>query len=171
MRQTRATYVKDLKEWELPRSEDLEDRLVDELIARARIPYFDRERLGDQLHGVLAGDLRELAQSVVNETIEYWLKGLADGNDGRFPEFSVEFPYLEREENVDALTVAYVVANEDGTRTELLRTTLTQVFERCFETQNSSADRRFRARVIAAELRALAATVDDAEPARFRRRS
>jgi hypothetical protein len=74
---------------------------------------------------------------MVNETIEYWLRGLADGNDGRFPELSVEFPYLERDEEVDALTVAYVIANEDGTRTELLRTTLGQVLERALGEEES----------------------------------
>jgi hypothetical protein len=98
MPQTRVTYVKDLKGWELPRSEDLQDQLLEELIAKARIPYFDRDSLGDEFQHRLVDGLRELTQSMVNETIEYWLRGLADGHDGRFPELSVEFPYLERDE-------------------------------------------------------------------------
>ncbi len=169
MGQTRITYVTDLKGWELPRSEDLEDRLLNQLIARARIPYFDRDRLGDQFHGRLIAGLRELAQSMVNETIEYWLRGLANGHDGQFPELSVEFPYLEREENVDALTLAYVVDNEDGSRTELLRTTLSQVLERCREEEDSSADRKSRARAMAAELRALAGKIDGVRQTSIRR--
>jgi hypothetical protein len=171
MPQTRVTYINDLKGWELPRSEDLEDQLLDELIAKARIPYFDRDRLGDEFQHRLIDGLRELVQSMVNETLEYWLKGLADGWDGQFEEVAVEFPYLERDENVDPLTVTYVVANEDGTRTELLRTTLGQVLDRCFESENSTAaDRKPRARVIAAELRALAAKIDGAQPMSFPRR-
>jgi len=50
--------------------------------------------------------LRELAVTTVNETIEYWLKGLIDGNNGQFPEVSFEFPYLERNDNTEALTVS-----------------------------------------------------------------
>jgi len=155
-------YVTDLKAWELPRLADLEDDLVDQLLAELP-PGFDRERLGEDLYERFMARLRELAQTVVNETIEYWLKGLVDGNNGRHPELCVEVPYLERGEEVDALTVAYAVDNENGTRSELLRTTLSAVLFRCMQ-QRGPTNRDRRARVVAAELRSLAARIEGAVP-------
>lgn len=111
-------YVTALKEWELPRLNDLEDKLLDDLVAKAPARYLNRERLGEELYGWFLDRLRELVQPAVNETIEYWLKGLADGNDGDSPQLCIEFPFLQRLENVEALTVAYCVDNQDGTRTE-----------------------------------------------------
>ncbi len=35
-------------------------------------------------------------KTAVNETIEYWLKGLGDGNDGRWPELTVELTSASR---------------------------------------------------------------------------
>jgi hypothetical protein len=155
----RVKYVTDLKAWQLPRLEDLEDSLIDELRAQAP-PGFDREGLGEALHDRFLMRLRELAQTAVNETIEYWLKGLVDGNDGKYPELCVEFPFIERGEEVDALTLAYAVDNEDGTRMELLRTTLTQALVRCMEGKPAPAGLQTRARIVAAELRALAERIE-----------
>jgi hypothetical protein len=165
MDQHRMKYVTDLKAWELPRLQDLEDRLVEELIAEVP-PGFDRSRLGEKLYNRFLRRLRELAQTVVNETIEYWLKGLADGNDGAFPELCLEFPYLERGEEMDALTVVYSVDNEGGTRTELVRTTLSEALMRCMEQEPGPGDMRVRAGIVAAELRALAERIEGSTPAR-----
>ena len=165
MDQHRMKYVTDLKTWELPRLQDLEDRLVEELIAEVP-PGFDRSRLGEKLYNRFLQRLRELAQTVVNETIEYWLKGLADGNDGAFPELSLEFPYLERGEEMDVLTVVYSVDNEGGTRTELVRTTLSEALMRCMEQEPAPGDMRVRAGIVAAELRALAERIEGSAPAR-----
>jgi hypothetical protein len=105
-----------------------EIKLVDDLMAaKPRVTYFDREHLGEELHAQFLDRLRELAGTAVIETIDYWMKSLADGNDGEFPEFCFEFPYPQRCEDIDALTVAYCVDNEDGTRTELNRVTLERV--------------------------------------------
>lgn len=166
MGRERGGYVTDLKGWELPRLQDLEDKLVEELVAEAP-SGFDRKGLGEELYDRFLHRLRELAQTVINETIEYWLKGLADGNGGAFPEFCVAFPYLERADAVDALTVVYSVDNENGTRTELVRTTLADAVMRYVEHDSAAPDdMRHRARVFAAELRALAARIEGASPAR-----
>jgi hypothetical protein len=152
-------YVGDLKTWELPRLEDLEERVVAEFAGKARMLFLDRERSEEQLHTLFLDRLRELAGVAVNEVVEYWIKGLADGNDGQFPEFCVELPYLERGENTDSLTLAYCVDNEDGTRTELNRVTLERVLARILEGDVGTSS---QLRVVAAELRALAARVEQA---------
>lgn len=152
-------YVGDLKTWDLPRLEDLEEKVVAEFADKARIVFLDRERSEGQLHTLFLDRLRELVGVAVNEVVEYWVKGLADGNDGQFPEFCVELPYLERGENTDALTFAYCVDNEDGTRTELNRVTLERVLVRILEGDVGTSS---QLRVVAAELRALAARVEQA---------
>lgn len=100
---------------------------------------------------------------VVNEAIEYWLKGLTDGQDGEYPELCVEFPYLQHNESVDALTMDYCVDNQDGTRTRLhridLRTALTGLVERMHA---SGVERTLAKIVVAAELRALAQQLESA---------
>jgi hypothetical protein len=158
-------YVAELKDWELPRLADREDDLVDKLLKIAPTGY-DRERLGDMLYDWLMQELRKLAQVAVNETIEYWLKGLADGNNTRQPDLCVEFPYLERGEDVDALTIAYAVDNQDGTRTELLRTTLADALERCLAAEHELPDKRRRMRILAAELKTLAQRIEGTVPMR-----
>ena len=158
-------YVTDLKGWQLPRLEDLEDELVAKL--RAEAPRgLDCEGLGAALYDQFLIRLRELVQTAVNETIEYWIKGLVDGNDGAYPELCVEFPYIERAEEVDPLTVAYAVDNEDGSRTELLRTTLTAALLRCLESEPPRKDRGHRTRALIAELRVLAERVEGVLAAR-----
>ena len=154
-------YVRDLKAWELPRLDDLEAKLVDELTARAPKVFGEREGVNEELYTLFFDRLREMAGAAVNEIIEYWLKGLADGNDGQFPEFCVEFPYLERNENTDSLTLAYCVDNEDGTRTELNRVTLERVLIRVTEERASNATSCSHLKVMACELRALAARLDE----------
>jgi hypothetical protein len=156
MQQQQGKYVRDLKAWELPRLDDLEEKVVEELAVKARAIYVDRDGFSEELYTLLLDRLRELAGTAVNEIIEYWLKGLVDGNDGQFPEFCVEFPYLERNENADALTVAYCVDNEDGTRTELNRTTLERALMRLLERETAPDQAKRRVKVVACELRALA---------------
>lgn len=151
-------YITDPNEWELPRLDDLALEVADELMAKAP-PGSDPMQFGDDLLDYLLPRLRALAQITINETIEYWMKGLADGQDGEHPEFCVEFPYLERGEEVDALTMVYAVDNDDGTRSELLRTTLAAALVRCLEKDPPGEIPR-RARVVAAELRALAERID-----------
>ena len=160
---THRQYVTALKEWELPRLDELEDKLLEDLVAKAPARYLNRERLGDELYGWFLDRLRELVQPAVNETIEYWLRGLADGNDGDSPELCIEFPYLKRAENVEALTLAYCIDNQDGTRTEILRVTLQEALEHALDAEDtitSDASRRTKTKVVAAELRALADRIE-----------
>jgi hypothetical protein len=168
MQPQQGKYVRDLKAWELPRLEDLEAKLVDELAVRARDVFGEREGFEAQLYTLFFDRLREMAGAAVNEIIEYWLKGLADGNDGQFPEFCVEFPYLERNENTDSLTLAYCVDNEDGTRTELNRVTLERALMRVVEETDAPAAEVARLKVVACELRALATRLEGmgAQPSR-----
>ena len=160
---THRQYVTALKEWELPRPDELEDKLLDDPVAKAPARYLNRERLGDELYGWFLDRLRELVQPAVSETIEYWLKGLVDGNDGNCPELCIEFPYLKRAENVEALTLAYCIDNQDGTRTEILRVTLQDALEHALDAEDriaSDASRCAKTKVIAAELRALADRIE-----------
>ena len=156
-------YVSDLKTWDLPRLEDLEERLTDEFAAKARVVFLDSERSGGQLHALFLERLREMAGAAVNEILEYWLKGLTDGCNGHFPELCVELPYLERSEGTDPLTLAYCVDNEDGSRTELNRVTLECVLERILEEGVSAADPA-RIKIVARELRTLAQTLEQRAP-------
>jgi hypothetical protein len=152
-----AKYVQDLKAWDLPRLEDLEERVEAEFAGRARVIFLERGEPEGQLHRLFLDRLREMAGVAVNETIEYWVKGLADGNNGQCPELCVELPYLERGENTEALTLAYRVDNEDGTRAELNRVTLQRVMERLLDGEVGTSS---QLRVVAAELRALAEKVE-----------
>lgn len=153
-------YVRDLKTWDLPRLEDLEERLIEEFAAKARVVFLDGERSGGgQLRALFLDRLRELAGTAVNEILEYWLKGLTDGWNGQFPQLCVELPFLERGEGTDPLALAYCVDNEDGSRTELNRVTLTSVLERVIDDPVSPADPA-RLRMAAGELRALARTLE-----------
>ena len=126
-------YVDDLRTWDLPRLEDLEYKLTEEFEPKAQVIFFDREKQGTLIRRKFLERLRELAGVAVNETLEYWLRGLTDGLDGRHPDLNVELPYLERGEDVDPLTLAYCVDNADGSRTELLRVSLDVVLERVLD--------------------------------------
>jgi hypothetical protein len=164
MEQKQRNYVQDLKAWDLLRLEELEIKLVDELVAaKPRVTYFDREHLGEELHAHFLDRLRDLAGTAVIESIDYWMKGLADGHDGEFPELCFEFPYLQRYEDVDALTVAYCIDNEDGTRTELNRVTLERVLTELLKNDPPACMKR-RARVTAAKLRDLAERIEKIVP-------
>jgi hypothetical protein len=155
--------VGDLKNWDLPRLEDLEDKLRVEFGKFAGGSFKDREQSDEQLQRMFLDRLRELATVAVNETIEYWVKGLTDGCNGRFPELCVELPYLEREENTEALTLAYCVDNEDGTRTELNRVSLERVLSRIIEEDcEGRASLPTQLKVVASELRTLAAMLERA---------
>ena len=156
-------YVRDLKSWDLPRLEDLEEKLTEEFRDKARVVFLDGERSGGQLHALFLDRLRELAGTAVNEILEYWLKGLVDGCNGQFPELCVELPYLERQEDNDPLTLAYCVDNEDGSRTELNRVTLTSVLERILDDAVSPADPA-RLKVVASQFRALARMLEQHAP-------
>lgn len=152
----RRRYVLNLPDWELPRLDDLVWTLVEELGETAHRTRFRPEVLKDAFHDVLHGRIVEVAESTVNETIEYWLKGLADGNNGRWPELCVELPYLERRETTEPLTVAYCVDNADDTRTELNRTTLDAVISRLLENADPPTGVTGRAKIVAFALRQLA---------------
>lgn len=81
---------------------------------------------------MLHSRLRELAECAVNETLEYWLKGLSDGDNGSWPELCVELPYLEHGEVTEPLSLTYCVDSAHDTRIELNRTTLGTVLSRFF---------------------------------------
>jgi hypothetical protein len=153
-------YIIGLPDWELPRLDDRAYDLVNEVAAKSTVRYFDREALGDKFYELFLERVCELAQLGANEAIEYWLKGLADGNNGRFPAMCVELPFLEREEQVDPLAIAYCVDNEDGSRTELLRVPLAEVLDRAFEENESSSGLSVRRRAVAASLRKLAKSLE-----------
>ncbi len=150
-----------LPDWELPHLDDLEWTLVESLAAQVRLKGTGSESLEDALHELLHERLLQLVERAVNETIEYWLKGLGDGNDGRWPELCVEIPYLEHGDATEPLTLAYRVENADGTRTELNRTTLGAVLSRILEEPSPSAPQTDRVRALAAELRQLAQRLED----------
>lgn len=156
MNTDRRSYVLNLPGWELPRLDNLEFALVEELAATARAKRVGSESLEDAFSELLHQRLLKLVESAVNETIEYWLKGLGDGNDGNWPELSIELPYLEHREITEPLTLIYCVDNGDDTRTELNRTTLGAVMARFLDDPDLPARLRGRARVVADELRQLA---------------
>src|SRR6185312_7294504 len=60
--------------------------LVEGLAASARAKRIGSESLEDVFSELLHKRLLKLVESAVNETVEYWLKGLGDGNNGRWPE-------------------------------------------------------------------------------------
>lgn len=161
MNPKRRRYVLNLLEWELPRLDDLEYTLVEDLAAKARWKGLGSGSLKDAFSDVLHDRLRQLAECAVNETIEYWLKGLGDGNDGRWPELCVELPYLEHREVAEPLTLTYCVDNGDDTRTELNRTSLGAVMARFLDDGDPAAQPRGRARVVADELRQLAQKLEE----------
>lgn len=153
---TRQQFVMNLPEWDLPRTDELTWQLVERLAEAAEKARSRPESLRDGIHDFVRGQLTELAESAVNETIEYWLKGLGDGNDGDWPELCVELPYLEHREITEPLTLAYCVDNGDGTRMELNRTTLDAVVTRVVDSPESRATLPGRAKVMAFSLRQIA---------------
>jgi hypothetical protein len=156
---TGTRYVTNLKEWELPRFTDLVEDLVEQLLRQ--VPQgLKRDALADETYDWLEPPIRELAQTAANETIEYWFKGLADGNNGRHPELCADLPFLEGDGEVDALTLVYAVDNEDGTRAELVRTTLPAAIDKYLDQVPKSDQLKQRSRVLAAELRALAERIE-----------
>ncbi len=154
-------YVLNLPDWELPHLDDLEWTLVESLAAQVRLQGAGSESLEDALHEQLHEQLLKVVERAVNETIEYWLKGLGDGNDGDWPELSIELPYLEHGDATEPLTLVYRVENADGTRTELNRTTLGAVLSRILEETSPPIRRTDRARAMAGELRQLAERLED----------
>jgi len=161
MNAERRPYVLNLPEWELPRSDDLAFALVEELAAISRRTRVTSESLEDAFSELLHKRLLKLVESAVNETLEYWLKGLGDGNNGRWPELCVELPYLEHRELTEPLTLAYCVDNGDDTRTELNRTSLGAVMARFLDDPDPPARFRGRAKVVADELRQLAQKLEE----------
>jgi hypothetical protein len=65
-----------------------------------------------------------------------------------------------RSGEVDALTLIYAVDNEDGTRAELVRTTLPAVIDKYLDQIPKSHRLKLRSRTLAAELRALAERIE-----------
>jgi hypothetical protein len=156
MNAPRRRYVLNLPDWDLPRLDALEWKLVERLAENARIRRLRAESLEDVFHDILHDGLLELVDSAVNEILEYWLKGLGDGGNGRWPELCVGLPYLEQGEDTEPLTVTYCVDNGDGIRTELNRTTLGAVVSRFFDGSCSPAHLPSRARMMAFALHQLA---------------
>lgn len=154
----RHELLLNLPDWDLPRLDSLEWRLVERLAEGVRVRRLRAESLEDVFHEVIHESLVELVSSAVNETLEYWLQGLGDGNDGRWPELCVGLPYLEHGEDVDPLTLRYSVDNGGGTRIELNRTTLGAVISR-FLARNEP-QRPSRAKMMAFALRQLAENLE-----------
>lgn len=154
----RRELLLNLPDWDLPRLDTMEWRLVERLAKSARVRRLGPESLEDVFHEVLHESLVELVSSAVNETLEYWLQGLGDGNDGRWPELCVELPYLESGEEADPLTLSYGVDNGGGTRIELNRTTLGAVIARFLA--RTEPQRPSRARMMAFALRQLAENLE-----------
>ena len=153
-------YVLNLPEWDLPRLDDLEWKLVERLAENVRVRRLRAESLEGVFHDVLHDSLLELVESAVNEILEYWLKGLGDGSNGRWPELCVEFPYLEQSEDTEPLTVTYCVDNGDGIRTELNRTTLGAVVSRFVDDCRPLTELPSRAKMVAFALHQLAETLE-----------
>ena len=59
MKQQRRKYVEDLKAWDLPRLQELELQLVEELAGKARAMYFDRDLFEEEFFPVFLDRLRE----------------------------------------------------------------------------------------------------------------
>lgn len=156
----RRRYVLNLPDWDLPRLDDLEWKVVEQLVASVRIRRLGTHSLEDIFHDILHDSLLELAETAVNETIEYWLKGLGDGNNGRLPEFCIELPYIEQGEDTESLTLTYCVDNGNGTRTELNRTTLDAVMSRFFDGDHEPTQLPSRARMVAFALHQLAGKLE-----------
>jgi hypothetical protein len=163
MEEQLGKYVRNLRAWSLPRVEELEDKLVDELAAKARVMYFDRGLFAEEFYPVFVNRLREVAGAISNTVIDYWAKGYADGNDGQYPELCVEFPYLQQNEDVEPLTVTYRVDNQDQTHTELSRVTLDAVLMELIENDPPTRVKR-RVKVTAAKLRELADKIESVDP-------
>lgn len=172
MPSTQSKYVVDLKEWSLPQSEDVEHDLLDRVISkicRASMGIGEfkggplSEQLAEreeQLYDLIGGELREMSQEIVNETIDIWLRGLGDGLEGSYPELSVDFPYLRGEADSSPLTLCYMVEGGKAARTELLRADLEKALVEVAE--ESRRDRQPRAKAVATALRALADQIDAA---------
>lgn len=152
----KQSYVLNLPDWELPRTDELEWRLIERLADAAEKARLRSPSLRGSIHDIVRRYLATLTESAVNETIEYWLKGLGDGNNGDWPELCVELPYLEHREIADPLTLTYCVENGDGTRTELNRTTLDAVVARVADSCPRHAGIPGRAKVMAFALRQMA---------------
>jgi len=113
---------------------------------------------GERVHELIFDRVRELAETAVNETILYWLMGLADGSDGDWnhPEICVEFPFLLAAERVEPLTMTYSVTSQDATRSELNRIDLHKALMRSLEDSAISDGVKARAKVVADSLRGMA---------------
>jgi len=159
MDEQQGKYVRNLRAWSLPGVEDLEDQLVDELAAKARAMYFDRGLFAEEFYAVFVDRLRDVAGTISNTVIDYWAKSYANGNDGEYHELCVEFPYLQQNEDVDPLTVAYFADNNDHSRTVISRVALDKLLIEFLE--NDPPDHmECRAMVMAAKLRELADKIE-----------
>jgi hypothetical protein len=131
---------------------------MEEFARDVRVVFLEEERQEGRIRVLFLDRLRQMAGMAVNEILEYWVKGLADGNGGHFPELCVELPYLERDGDVEPLTLAYCVDNEDDTRTELHQIPLLRVIERILDSPRQVSAVRLEA--VARELRLLARTLE-----------
>jgi hypothetical protein len=162
--QKRQRKFVDIKEWELPALADREENLVRELASKRLAVYLDEDTLGRQLHTLIFDRVRKLAQTAVNEAITSWLQGLGNGNNAKFPELCIEFPYWQQtNENIAPLTITYSVDNQDGTRTEINRMSLGSALLQLIENKSNLHAHSARCvSVMATELRDLAARIEAA---------
>lgn len=138
----------------------MESGLIEQLAVSARRKGTDTESLEDGFSFFLHSRLMKVVESAVVETIEYWLKGLGDENNGDWPERCVEPPYPERGENTERLTLTYRVQTSRDVRMELNRTTFEDVLPRILAGASPGDRSPSRARIVVARLRELARRPD-----------
>src|SRR5260370_35669587 len=117
MEQKQRNYVQDLKAWDLLRLEELEIKLVDELMAaKPRVTYFDREHLEEEL-------LRQIAKDRIPRGDEKALK---------------EIPLLDEGDRATKFPLGSLVGFRDASFEDVLRCSVHAYYER--QTFNKVAD-------------------------------
>lgn len=144
--------VGDLSEWELPALEKEMEKLVDSIRMRKITVALDDETLGEALYARLFDRILKLGQTAANEAITGWMQGVADGK----PDLCVDMPYLRGDQTARPLSVAYSVGACDGSRLELHRADLAEVFEGVAGELESGASTMKRVAAVATGLRQLA---------------
>jgi hypothetical protein len=159
------TIVGDLAEWDLPSLDDRMDDLIEELKPKKLQLAADGMTFGELLDAMLQPRVRELGATAANEAICGWLQGHADG----CPELCTEFPYLERHDDSEPLTVVYSVGAEDASRAEIHRFDLERALLDAVESVPSKRGRRSRLTLMASRLRALASKLEQEAAGRDKR--
>jgi hypothetical protein len=154
------TVLGTLADWELPSLEGRMNKLIDHLQQKKLVIALDADSLGEQVYAQLWDHVRELGATAANEAVAGWMQGVADGS----PELCVSFAYLDGDPEVAPLTIVYSVGARDGSRMELRQIDLGESLLEAVQLDNESdaelESRRRRARVVVAQLRALADNLD-----------